>query len=247
MVGLAVNRSTQLNFSRHLIGPLTGLALLFVLTYGTSFDFFWASVLYELQGGTWALQHHWLTETLLHHAVRTLNEILVISLLGYWAWQHFVAKRVSRNQRALAVLLLSLLLSFTAVAMLKRLLPMECPWDLQQFGGDSLFWGLFDTRPDHLARPQCFPAGHASIGFAWLALYYYWRELKPQLALRGLLIGLTLGLLLGLVQQLRGAHFLSHDIATAAVCWTLSSCVYLLFRRFPPSDLPVTSVESADV
>ncbi len=215
----------------HLIAPIAGASVLFILAYGTSFDFGLASFLFDWQGGTWALQHHWLTETVLHHSVRTLNETLVLGLLGYWAWRHVVVRERSKNQRALGVLLLSLMVSFASVALLKRLLPMECPWDLLQFGGSSAFWGLFDTRPETMSPNQCFPAGHASIGFAWLALYYYWRELKPQLAMRGILIGLTLGLLLGFVQQLRGAHFISHDIATAAVCWTVSTVLYVLFHR----------------
>jgi hypothetical protein len=63
------------------------------------------------------------------------------------------------------------------------------------------------------------------------------------------------------VQQLRGAHFISHDIATATICWLVSTFQYLFqSRRFAetplalvdtlPSPVPVltlTSVESADV
>ena len=225
----------------HLIAPIAGASVLFILAYGTSFDFGLASLLFDWQGGTWALQHHWLTETVLHHSVRTINEILVLGLLGYWVWLHVVVRKRSENQRALGVLLLSLVVSFASVAVLKRLLTMECPWDLLQFGGSSEFWGLFDTRPETMSPNQCFPAGHASIGFAWLALYYYWRELKPELATRGIVIGLTLGLLLGFVQQLRGAHFISHDIATAAVCWTVSTVLHGLFQNSCTSELSVRS------
>ena len=225
----------------HLIAPIAGASVLFILAYGTSFDFGLASFLFELQDGTWALQHHWLTETVLHHSVRAINEILVLGLLGYWAWRHVAIRERSKNQRALGVLLLSLMMSFASVAVLKRLLPMECPWDLLQFGGSSEFWGLFDTRPETMSPNQCFPAGHASIGFAWLALYYYWRELKPELATRGIVIGLTLGFLLGFVQQLRGAHFISHDIATAAVCWTASTVLYGLFQHARASELSFKS------
>lgn len=252
----------RLSLFTHLIAPLGLCLLLFTLAYGAQLDFALASLLYNAQGGSWFLHHYWLTETLLHNHVRTLNETVLVGLVGYWVWQRVVVKNRSHKQRALGFLLLSLLLSFATVAVLKHLLPMECPWDLQQFGGNSAFWGLFDVRPASLATNQCFPAGHSSIGFAWLALYYYWRELKPQHAQRGLFIGLSLGLLLGFIQQLRGAHFISHDIATAGICWLVSTGLYLLSQRnqraamqitqgFPLASstavFPYISVESSDV
>lgn len=213
--------------------------LFFLLTYGAGFDFTLASFLFELEGNTWLLQHHWLTETLLHSYVRTLNEILLVSLLLYWLWRHLHLKERSQQHSALGILLLSLLLSYATVALIKRLVPMECPWDLLQFGGHSAFWGLFDQRPESLQNNQCFPAGHSSIGFAWLALFYYWRELKPKQARLGIYIGLGLGLTLGFVQQLRGAHFVSHDIATAAICWLVATSVYL---RYQPGKKPVSTL-----
>ena len=257
-----MQRQTPLHLFSHLIAPLSLALLLFALTYGAQLDFALASWLYQLQGDSWFLQHHWLTETVLHSYVRSLNETALLCLIAYWLWQQLVVKQRSHQQRTLGLLLLSLLLSFATIAALKRLLPMECPWDLQQFGGHSVFWGLFDRRPATLDANQCFPAGHSSIGFAWLALYFYWRELKPQLATRGLCIGLSLGLLLGFVQQLRGAHFISHDIATAAICWLISTSLYLWFQRNqtveatfplalplqrPDAVFPVISLESSDV
>lgn len=239
-----VSKGSELTLFRHLLAPLGAATLLFMLAYTAGLDFTLASALYQMQGESWLLQHHWLTETLLHRHFRTLNEIVVLSLLACWLWRHFARKDQSKKQQALGVLLLSLLLSFAAVAVLKRLLPMECPWDLQQFGGNSRFWGLFATRPDSVPDNQCFPAGHASIGFAWLALYYYWRELKPQKAWQGLLIGAAAGLLLGFVQQLRGAHFISHDIATAAICWLIPTVLNFRFQQPKISTVSMDAVGS---
>ena len=42
-------------------------------------------------------------------------------------------------------------------------------------------------------------------------------------------IGLGLGLLFGIGQQLRGAHFLSHDLWSLAICWTVSLVIFRLF------------------
>ena len=250
------SKRSEFSLVRYLVAPLSFAIALFSLAYGVGFDFSLASALYQIQGDSWLLQHHWLTEQVLHRHVRTLNEIVVLSMLGYWLWRRFVFKDKSKKQQALALLLLSLLLSFATVAVIKRLVPMECPWDLNQFGGHSAFWGLFAIRPDNLKATQCFPAGHASIGFAWLALFYYWCEMKPQQAWFGLAIGGGTGLLLGVVQQLRGAHFISHDIATAAICWLIATLLYARFKaKTLPTEQPQTetlcpylyTVESSDV
>jgi len=123
--------------------------------------------------------------------------------------------------------LLSLTFSLAGVALLKQLIPMDCPWDLQAFGGTQPFTGLFSAWPAGREANACFPAGHASIGFAWLGLYFFCLQLYPRLALPALLFTALLGVSLGLVQQLRGAHFLSHDIASAAWCWSMAClCAY---------------------
>jgi membrane-associated PAP2 superfamily phosphatase len=46
----------------------------------------------------------------------------------------------------------------------------------------------------------------------------------------GLFAGIALGLIFGLGQQLRGAHFFSHDVWTAAICWFIALGVYGVFQ-----------------
>jgi len=65
----------------------------------------------------------------------------------------------------------------------------------------------------------CFPAAHASAGYAWVCAYFAARSLGVSWA-KWLLVGaLALGFLFGFGQQLRGAHFISHDLWTLAICW----------------------------
>jgi membrane-associated PAP2 superfamily phosphatase len=77
----------------------------------------------------------------------------------------------------------------------------------------------------------CFPAGHSSAGFAWVSLYFFALLARPAWRWRGLAVGLVAGGVFGLAQQLRGAHFLSHDLWTLATCWALSLGLYLLVQR----------------
>lgn len=212
----------------------TGVFLLgFSLFYAAGLDFAFASAIFDLQGGQWRLTNHWLFNDVLHRGGRLLNNVVLLVLLGFWLYQQLRARIGhsanvgSERLQALNKLMLSLLLSFAIVALIKRGLPTACPWDLQQFGGAQPFVGIFAKRPASLPFTQCFPAGHASVGYAWVALYFYFLPISKRKARLGLLTGLLLGLLFGIAQQLRGAHFISHDLTTLWLCWLTSAAVYL--------------------
>ncbi len=210
--------------------PLSVAALLFYLSYGLDLDHWLAGVWYQLEGGRWALQQHWLAEDVLHRGVRSVNQLAVAALLGFSVWQSWRSRfepARRQSQRPLWLLTSAVALSLALVGLLKHSMPMACPWDLQAFGGTLAFTGLWQAWPAGQAPIACFPAGHASIGYAWLALYFYARQQQSRHARRWLLAALAAGVVLGLTQQLRGAHFLSHDIVTAALCWTVS---WTLFR-----------------
>ena len=208
----------------------TGLfAVGFGIFYSAQLDFVLASAIFELEGGQWRLTNHWLFSEVLHSGSRLLNNIILANLLGFWLYQQLSGKTHSERTIALTKLVVSLLLSFSVVALLKRLLPAECPWDLQQFGGDLPFIGVSAQTPADMHPTQCFPAGHASVGYAWVALYFYFLPVNAKKARIGLTTGLLLGLLLGVTQQLRGAHFFSHDLTTLWLCWVVSSLVYLIY------------------
>jgi membrane-associated PAP2 superfamily phosphatase len=106
-----------------------------------------------------------------------------------------------------------------AITVLKRLNHTSCPWDLAEFGGvarhvSHWLWGVRDGGAGH-----CFPAGHASTAFAYLAGWFVLRRSAPRAAGRWLLGALLAGMLLGLAQQMRGAHYMSHTLWTAWICW----------------------------
>ena len=62
-----------------------------------------------------------------------------------------------------------------------------------------------------------------------------------------LAIGLAAGLVFGISQQFRGAHFLSHDIWSLALCWYLSLGIhYAIFRRSASASASVAMPESVN-
>jgi membrane-associated PAP2 superfamily phosphatase len=206
------------------------IALMLLLDFA-GLDIWLASHWYALQGYQWALQDYWLTEQVLHKGARRLNYLFALAVLLTTVFYQFIDKSQPKRATAYLALALSLLLSFTLVAYLKSITNVACPWSLSLFGGTEPYYHLLQQRPAYLAGSQCFPAGHASVGYAWVALYYFFKHTRPDYRIIGLATGLIAGLILGFTQQLRGAHFMSHDITTLFICLLCAKgCFALLFR-----------------
>lgn len=176
------------------------------------------------------MRDSWWLSRLLHDDLKLVAWGAATALIvGVWLpWGPL--RRIDLPRRA--ALAVALLLSLGVVSLSKSLSHTSCPWDLAQFGGVARYvshwsWGLRDGGSGH-----CFPGGHASAGFAFLSLYFAWRDDAPRLARACLAAALLGGLALGWVQQARGAHFMSHTFWTAWLCWTTCWAVDALRRRW---------------
>lgn len=204
--------------------PVSVILLLAAWLAAQSLDHAWASWLFHQQGDAWSLKNSVVLETLLHRGGRLLSQLAWAGVLVATLW-HWRTPSAQRWTRPAARLLVAVLASTAVVAWLKATTHMDCPWDLAGFGGDRPFVALFEHRPAGLGAPGCFPAAHAAGGYAWVALYFFFLAVAPRWRHVGLAAGLLAGLVFGLAQQLRGAHFLSHDIASLAVCWAVACSV----------------------
>lgn len=196
---------------------LSGLDLPLAQLFGDSNGFAWRE--------SW-----WLTKVL-HEGARTVSWLLLLALLAgiWWPWGGLARLPRGRRVQLVAGALAAALL----VSLLKGASATSCPWDLAEFGGPArhlTHWLGFlrsDGGPGH-----CFPAGHASSGFVFLAGYFAFRADAPVLARRWLIGAVVAGLLLGWAQQVRGAHFMSHTLWTGLLCWMVVWAVDGLWRRF---------------
>lgn len=213
----------------HLWLPLLATLAASTLLMGFGGDQWLADQLYRLEGHQWALQNAWVPSQLVHKGGKWASTLaaLVVIVLCTHAWR---SEQARAWRWPLLYLVLTVALGTGLVSLLKSMTNMDCPWDLARYGGLREYVGLFATRPHGMPRGVCFPAGHSSAGFAWIGLYFFARMVRPAWRWYGLAIGLLAGAAFGLAQQLRGAHFLSHDLWTLAICWLLSLVLYLLFQ-----------------
>jgi membrane-associated PAP2 superfamily phosphatase len=124
-----------------------------------------------------------------------------------------------------------MLLATLIVGGLKAVTNVDCPWDLAGFGGHNDYFALFADRPDALKRAQCFPGAHASSGFALFCFYFVFRDRSRRLARWMLAAAITVGIAFSIGQEARGAHFLSHDLTSAAIVWFVQLGLYAWFIR----------------
>lgn len=173
----------------------------------------------------WRGAGSWWINDVIHDGGRWLVRVVVAAVLLLWIGT-FVNPRYAVWRRPAGYFVLATVLTVGIVGLLKILTNVDCAWDLAQFGGRFQYVHLFGDRPDAWPRAQCFPAAHASSGYALMALYFVGLELGRRWARAGLLTGIALGLIFGFAQQSRGAHLLSHDLWSAAFAWLVASSLY---------------------
>lgn len=190
-----------------------------------------ARVFGDAQG--FALRDNWWLSEVLHEGARRAGWVLVLGLVLMIRWPLGILRRLRPRERA--GLVLGLLAAMLVVSLLKGASRTSCPWDLSLFGGTAQHlshwrWGVPDGGGGH-----CFPAGHASTGFAFAAGWFWLRTPAPRAARTWLVASLVIGLVLGLAQQVRGAHFMSHTLWTAWLCLASSGLAWLALRRWAAS------------
>lgn len=171
----------------------------------------------------------WWAHGLLHTDGRWLVRGVAAAALVMWILSFAIA-RLAEWRRPAGYVLLAMLLATLLVGGLKAVTNVDCPWDLAGFGGNNPYVALFADRPDALPRAQCFPGAHSSSGFALLCFYFVFRDRSRRLARWALSGAIVVGMMFSIGQEARGAHFLSHDLTSAALVWFVQLGLYTRYQ-----------------
>lgn len=164
------------------------------------------------------LRDHWFLVQVMHEAPRRMAWFLVLLLVASIWHPWGPLRRLQRSERL--QLAATTLLALSVVSLLKYTSTTSCPWDLAEFGGTARHASHWALGVLDGGSGKCFPAGHASAGFAFMSGYFVLRGRHNRAARLWLTGSLLAGLALGWAQQARGAHFLSHTLWTGWLCWT---------------------------
>ncbi|WP_157995097.1 phosphatase PAP2 family protein [Peristeroidobacter soli] len=183
------------------------------------------ALFFDGASGRWIGARSLLTNEIVHTGGQWLLRLIALAALIVWGLS-FYKPRWREWRRPAGYLVLALLLSIGTVGLLKTATNVHCPRALSEFGGEMPYVHLFSPRPEGMKHGQCFPAAHASSGYALLAFWFVFRERNRRWARLGLATGILGGLIFGIAQQSRGAHFVSHDIWSAFLVWAISLTLY---------------------
>lgn len=238
--------SYQSDFWRtHFYYPALAFAALAILVQLAGLDMLIADRLYALEGGQWALKEAWLTSVVIHKFGKYLSLLIALAVLT-GLLQSYVTQKLRDRRRELIYLLCAAGGGSALISLIKSVSHVSCAWDFSRYGGDQPYASVF-TEIVQQSGGSCFPAGHASGGYAWVALYFLGVYLQSGWRWAGMSFAIIIGLIFGISQQLRGAHFISHDLWTLGICWFFSLLMYRLILVNKPTPLRSLSRGSNDV
>lgn len=188
-----------------------------------------ADMMFDFHVHEFPWQHAWLTERFGHGVVKALLTLLGAVPLAACVWdllqrrlQRRLLRRHGRGGGAaglpawwrlrLRLLSLCVILVPLLTSMLKRASRSHCPWDLERYGGYQPYYRLLEAMPHWVESGHCLPGGHASSALWLVGLAVFWLPGRPGRAACVALVALSLGAAVGWMQQMRGAHFLTHTL-----------------------------------
>lgn len=217
------------------LGLVLAAALIFWLGRWTDIDLHLADRVYDPLAGRFPWRDAWLTVTFNHgilkRALSALAAGVILTALADairpldWVRRHGARWRLRVTAWSAALVPL-------AISLLKQNSSAHCPWDLARYGGAQPYLRLLDALPAGVAPGHCLPAGHASTALWTVALAVWWLPAAPVKARRAASAALGFGFAVGWMQQMRGAHFLTHTLWSM---WIACAIVFALTLLLQPS------------
>ena len=207
------------------------LALTLVVFENSQLDIVVQDYLYDFTAQHWLLdrsQQPW--KLLLYDGIKRLYMVGVLVLLtSLIAFRKH--PRVQAYKTGLLTVLLSSILVPLIIASLKAETNVPCPKDITRYNGALPHVTLFaswppGTRPDTVQR--CYPAAHASGGFALLSLFFLFKSRRNRRL--AVAFALTVGWVTGFYKMLIGDHFLSHTIVSMLLAWLIILLAHAMVR-----------------
>lgn len=203
--------------------------LLMVLVYPhTHLDTRITDLFYDAQLHRFTLKNDPLLAVWMHVRLKWLMVVIALTSLVFALFSYRLSS-LKAYRLSLWWVFAGMVISTTAVSIFKHYSVHGCPWDIEIYGGSLPLLDLFAALPSGAEAGGCFPAGHPSGGFALMAFYFAFMDIKPRFSVFMLWIGLLMGLLMGVVQIMRGAHFLSHVLWSGWLVWVVLLALYWLW------------------
>lgn len=201
----------------------------------SSVDIRISDAIFAAGGNAWPLPHSGWTRVAGYEGPKYALIAFAVVLIG-GLLRPSLLRPVHLDRREAAYLLACLAIVPATIGALRSHSDIVCANQLLRYGGDvadSLGRFTVARLMANDGLHGCFPSGHASGGFALLALGMLDRKPATRRALW--IAALLYGSYMGTYQLLRGAHFVSHVVASALIAqivvWLVAR--YMLTEKSP--------------
>jgi len=217
----------------HILTPLIVLITISILSQFTDFELLIENAFYINDTQRWLGESTWWLNTQTHDWERDLIVYVFIFSFSLFILSFFQNSRIKYNRRITAYLCLTIVLSTFTIGLGKIYSNVDCPRDLNLYGGTQPYIHVFSEKPDNLPEGHCFPGAHSSGAYSLYSLYFIFLIINPRASRKVLYFITSLGLFYGFTQWARGSHFISHDIWSGIIDWYIClGLFYIMFYRF---------------
>ena len=212
----------HLNLNKQIIITAILLIAVIALFQFTQLDISVQNFFYNFETKTWLIdKDEPILKFFLYDGLKTALIIFAVAIL--FSLILFRKKAIiQKYKKGLIIVLAAAIFVPLLIGSLKAITNTPCPCNIVNFNGKYPDIKVFDSYPKDFvqtSKAKCWPAGHASGGFALMALFFLFKTTINQK--KALITGLVVGWSMGAYKMLLGDHFLSHSIITMLMAWLI--------------------------
>lgn len=184
----------------------------------------------------WIYRDNFFLEKILHKGGVLFSAVILVGFIGYFFYLWIKKTNDRKRLDYFGFIVFSTVMTILAIFTLKRWSTLPCPWNSIIYGGGTLRPSIWQMFSSNFPNAHCFPGGHSSAGYSLLSLYFGYFCIYGKKNYLSLVPGILLGVVFGITQQMRGAHFLSHDMGTIFVSIISSWVTFLIYSYYNNND-----------
>ena len=212
----------QENLNKQITITTILLVTVIILFQFTQLDIFVQNFFYNFESKVWLIdKDEPILKFFLYDGMKVFLILIAVAILFSLVFLR-KKKLIQEYKKGLIIVLLSAIFIPLMIGSLKAISNTPCPCNIVNFNGVYPDIKVFDSYPKDFVQPskaKCWPAGHASGGFALMALFFLFKTpINQKKALIGALI---VGWSMVTYKMLLGDHFLSHTIITMIMAWLI--------------------------
>ena len=210
------------NLNKHIIITAILLVAVIALFQFSNLDIFVQSFFYNFETKNWLInKDEPILKFFFYDGIKNLLILFAVAILFSLI---FLRKKelIQEYKKGLIIVLLAAIFVPAIIGSLKAITNTPCPCNIVYFNGKYPDIKVFDSYPKgfiQTSKAKCWPAGHASGGFALMALFFLFKT--PINQKKGLISALVIAWSMGTYKMLLGDHFLSHSIITMIMAWLI--------------------------